>query len=221
MFGPELILMSDGNLQNLSPEPQQKITVTVSENIYAVVSTTIMNKVAHASWGTLAGCTNQGCMMKISNYTNEHIKYAGTYIYSGYTTKGTVLKIPKAMASPGLYQYDAASFRGTAGVVGFDFPSTQDRLMILWCVPYSGSSYMNARIYTRNIPIDYNRYVELYYGYDFYSNDSEQSYLQPLKAGDVFNKDFDDYNVQMTLSGANHAEMFVEIRRAINVERKV
>ncbi|MEG4584567.1 hypothetical protein QUA54_04845 [Microcoleus sp. MOSTC5] len=54
--------------------------------------------------------------------------------------------------------------------------------------------------------------MELYYGYDFYPNGSEQSYLQPLKAGDVFNKDLDDHNVQMTLSGANDAEMFVEIR---------
>ncbi|MEG4584568.1 hypothetical protein QUA54_04850 [Microcoleus sp. MOSTC5] len=138
MFEPEPILMSDGKFpQNLPPEPQQK--TTVSDNVYTVVSTTIINKVVDAIWGTLAGGTNRACVMGISNYTNEDINYAGTYLYSGYTTKGTALKIPKAMASPGLYQHAAASFRGTVGVVGFDFPSNQDRLMILWCVPYSGS----------------------------------------------------------------------------------
>jgi hypothetical protein len=79
MFEPEPILMSDGKFpQNLSPDPQQKITV--SDNVYTVVSTTIINKVVDAIWGTLAGGTNRACVMGISNYTNEDIKYAGTYL---------------------------------------------------------------------------------------------------------------------------------------------
>jgi hypothetical protein len=162
-----------------------------------------------AIWSNLAGGTNRACVMGLVNATDKPLYYGGLYIWSGQVTTGLALMVPPGHGEVPLFEHTAATARGSVGVVGIDYGNGGSRIAILWSVPYSGYSYMNARVYPAGTAVNYDMAYNMYYGYADAGAPASSACV--AAGGQPLQVTASGLAVQATLTTDNDARMYIWI----------
>lgn len=143
---------------------------------------------------------NIACIVSISNHTEFHLRYNGSYCWSGWEKEKTDI-IPRWTHNiAGLFQKTASSVYGASGVVSFNFSIYQ--LNIYYSLPHASSSnnayYVDILI--QNTPCNSSLYWEM--------NDKPKSYAYEKSLSQTFHN---KWHVKATMGPLGIDELHIEL----------